>query len=405
MTRQLRKLALFLCGLALCLLAASVYFELRVRRNDDFYRQVAEFRQPDVQPRVLLVGDSRMAVDIDPRLLPPSVYNFSYPGETLRHLYLRIKFALESKPSIEYVVLGLEDVLFSDARAVLRDATRQMAFADLVDLTEIYPSSPRFLLRHAVLHFLPLVNAGQRRRAWEALLADLRALATGRQAEAAVRLDCGGGLRFLRRGRWQAMDTQRRSAVARSEVERLLGGSAANPAMHAVLDRILELARRHGVRVIGLRSPVSGSYLKAAYAYYDKSPLSFLDRERLYGLLDYETLFAGRTRSFYNADHLNPQGAAAFTERLVADLQRLTPIVDTAPRRCLPDNEPARLAWPYNDVLSPWLSTPACLNLRGSCGAGPATQPASARNARSGSRTRSPMSRGTAERAPKPVAG
>ncbi|MDX9859592.1 MAG: hypothetical protein RBS99_01625 [Rhodospirillales bacterium] len=371
MASLIRKFVLFFSGLALFMVAASVYFELRVRRTDDFYRQVAEFRNPDVQPSVLLVGDSRMAINVDPSRLPASVYNFSYPGESMRHLYLRVKFALETKPSIKHLVLGLEDVLFSDARAQLRDAVPQMAFSDLVDLAEVYPSSARFLLRHAVLHYLPLVNADQRRRTFDTLINDLRALITGRPAASAVEYSCGG-LRFVREGQWSKLDKEQRHALAWNTVERLFDGSTYSPEMRAVLMRILDLANRHGVRVIGLRNPVSGSYAHAASRYSADPRHAFFDPKDLYAVLDYETALVTRPRDFQDADHLNARGSARFTERLLADLRKLAPIVDGGPRRCDSSRKPAVPTWPYHDVLSEWLKTPSCHNLRGTCGsAGP----------------------------------
>src|SRR3546814_9606436 len=81
MKTLIRTMALFLTGLLFVLVAASVYYELRVRQQDDFYRQVADFKHPSVQPTVLLVGDSRMAVGIDPGMLPEGVYNFSRSEE------------------------------------------------------------------------------------------------------------------------------------------------------------------------------------------------------------------------------------------------------------------------------------------------------------------------------------
>lgn len=367
MPNLIRKFVLFFSGLALFMVAASVYFEMRVRGTDDFYRQVAEFREPDVQPSVLMVGDSRMAINVDPSRLPPTVYNFSYPGETMRHLYLRVKFALETKPSIKYLVLGLEDVLFSDARAQLRDAVPQMAFSDLVDLTEAYPSSLRFLLRHAVLHYLPLINADQRRRTFDTLVSDLRALVTGRPAESAVEYGCGG-LRFVREGQWSKLDKKQRDAVARNTIERLFEGSAYSPEMRTVLMRILDLANRHGVRVIGLRNPVSGSYVKAASRYSDDPRHAFFDPNHLYAVLDYEMALVARPHDFQDADHLNARGSARFTERLLADLRTLAPIVDGGQRRCDSNRKPAVPQWPYHDILSEWLRTPSCHNLRGTCG-------------------------------------
>lgn len=350
-----RKLALFLFGLAVLFVAASVYFELRVRSQSNFYRQVAQFKDPATQPTVLLVGDSRMAVNINPDHLPPDIYNFSYPGETMRHLYLRIKYALKEKPSIEYLIIGLEDVLFSDARARLRDAIRQMAFADLADLTEVYPVSPRFLLRHAVLHYVPLINADQRRRTWDAWLDDMQSAIVGQKAEAAAHLPCGG-IRFQQKGQWGEVGMRERRSKARREVDRLLGGSAGNPEMRSVFGDILDLAHRHGVRVVGLRSPVSGSYLDAAKDYYAESPLAFMDRDKLDGMLDYIDLFAGSPDKFYDADHLNPDGSVVFTKILLEDLRRLVPLDGVVAERCTARTTPTPLIWPYNNVLSKWLA-------------------------------------------------
>ncbi|PIW26503.1 MAG: hypothetical protein COW30_14880 [Rhodospirillales bacterium CG15_BIG_FIL_POST_REV_8_21_14_020_66_15] len=368
MKRLIHNLTLFFLGLLALFVAASVYFETQVRQTGNFYRQVAWFLDPDITPVGLLVGDSRMAVNVDPRRLPAGFYNFSYPGETLRQIYLRVKFALETKPSIHYLILGLEDVAFSEARARLRDATRQMLFADLVDLTEIYPSSPRFLLRHAVLHYAPLVNANQRRRTWETMVDDAVQLLGGdRSATPPEEFDCGG-FNLVKKKEWPSLSEEERRRKARRAVDRLLGGSVGDPHMQAALHAILDLAGRHGVRVIGLRNPVSRSYIKAAYAYYREDPLASIDLEGLYAMLDYETLFADQTGFFYNLDHLNSRGARRFTDRLARDLSELVPAnASVAPHHCRSAMAAAALAWPYNDVVAEWLRRPDCHNLRGEC--------------------------------------
>lgn len=369
MKQLVRNTVLFLGGVAACLAVASAYFELRVRQNTDFFRQVEWFRNDDVQPEVLLVGDSRMAVNVDQQHLPPGFYNFSYPGETLRQIYLRVKFALETKPSIRYLVLGLEDVAFSDARARLRDATRQMLFSNLVDLTEVYPASPRFLLRHAVLHYVPLINASQRRRAWEAFYTDLRRMAVGRIEESKHQLVCGN-MELTGEGEWANLGKPTRDRRAYREVAQLLGGSAGNPEMQRVLYKILVEARVRGVKVIGVRNPVSGSYLKATNAYYDVPVLEFLDQEEwLYAMLDYESLFAQQASLFYNVDHLNHDGARQYTRRLVEDLSRLVHVdASAAADHCGGTMEIEPRRWPYNDIVTEWLRTPACHNFKGDCG-------------------------------------
>lgn len=369
MKQTIYRLVLFFSAIAACFILASVYFELRVRQASDFFLQVERFRNDDVKPEVLLVGDSRMAANVDQRRLPPGYYNFSYPGETLRHNYLRIKFALETKPSVRYLVLGLEDVGFSDARARLRDATQQTLFADLVALTEIYPASPRFLLRHAVLHYAPLVNASQRRRTWERLLADMRVLLTGETREPEQVLDCGT-VKPMLDSTWQQMSEAERMAHGREEVKTLYGGSAFNEEMHDVFFKILALARQHDVKVIGIRNPVTGAYAAAAQELREKPVLSFLEPNALHALLDYEALFADSPSLFHNADHLNAEGARKFTARLAEDLSGMVNVEAKGTQSC-DDEKTATAAWPYNDVVTEFLTTPSCHNLQVECGTAP----------------------------------
>jgi hypothetical protein len=370
MKRFLARTALFLVGLAGMFVLASVYYELRVRQAEDFFRQVAWFRDPAVKPTVLLIGDSRLALNVDPRRLPPGFYNFSYPGDTLRHLYLRAKFALQEKPGIRYLVLGLEDLTLSEARAEPREVSRHMLFATLADLTEVYPPSPRFLLRSAVLYYLPLVNAAQRARTAQALVNDAKQLLTGHAPRSKTRLLCGG-FRFAEQRRWVDIDQRHRRAWAAWDVERQFGAANDVPEMRAVFKKILDLARRHGVRVIGVRSPLTREYITAARRYDIGATFAFFRANGLAAMLDYETLFADAPVYFYDHDHLNGRGATRFTDRLVADLLQQVTVRADAPAPC--DVVAARAAprWPYNDVLSSRSGTPVRSDSHGAHGEPP----------------------------------
>lgn len=372
MRRLIRNGLLFLGGVALCFTAASVYYELRVRQSGDFFRQVALFQDPRIQPEVLLIGDSRMALNVDQRLLPPGYFKFSYPGETHRHIYLRLKHALETKPSIRHVVLGLEDVGFSDNRARLRDATRQMLFADLADLTEVYPADLRLLLRHAVLHYVPLVNATQRRLAWDQLVRDADRWLRGAPDVPKQDLVCGN-IRPLLAPRWPRLAPRERRQTAHEEVSHLIDGKPDNSEMRKVIYMILELTRRHDVDVIVVRSPLSESYLQAAQAQGTDNAADFLNPDWVSAILDYRYLFSEREELFFDADHLNPTGSVAFTRALLSDLEphiRLSRDgqTETSGRGCLSEPDLAtQPAWPYNDVVSDWLNRRTCRNLTGDC--------------------------------------
>lgn len=388
MMSLLRKAAFFLAGLAGLLIVAAIYYELRVRQPDDFFRQVAWFSDPAVKPVVLLIGDSRMALNVDPRRLPPGFYNFSFPGDTLRHLYLRAKFALETKPSIRYLVIGIEDVNMSEARARLREVDRYLLFADLTDLTEVYPSSPRFLLRNAVLHYFPLVNATYRGLTAEALVNDVRWTFTGHVPEPKEprALICGG-FEFTQESGFPDTDGRDRNAQAAERVRELYGESLKVAEMGAVFRKIVMLANSYDVKVIAVRNPLSEPYLLTARQYDNGATLAAYGHSELHATLNYETLLADKMEYFFNLDHLNHRGSARFTERLVSDLESLVFADDktlasadgktlasanekmVAP--CDVQSSAAPPGWPYNDVISAWLGNPDCHNLRGDCGAAP----------------------------------
>jgi hypothetical protein len=372
-----RRLTIFLAGLCAMLVLASIYYEVRVRQTSLFFSQVEWFSSPEVQPFVLFIGDSRMALNLDPQLLPPGYYNWSYPGDTLRHTYLRARYALKTKPSIRYLVIGLEDLTLSEPRARLRDVFNHMLFSDLVALTEAYPSSARFLLRSAMLHHMPLINATYRRQLGESLAYDAGRLLTGRPPEQRLRLQCGTQ-RFAQDRNWSEMDEATRHAETRETVDEMLGAENDVPEMRELLLRLLQLAADHDVKIIGVRSPLSAPYLDAARKYDTASVKSFYRSLPLRTLFDYEEAYADRIDYFRDEDHLNGRGATAYTRRLVTDLRQ---IVETAPGAAAACDvtAPAPLRWPYNDVVSEWLRTPACHNLRGDCGVlPPARQPSKA---------------------------
>lgn len=369
-----RRLTIFLAGLCAMLVLAGIYYEVRVRQTGLFFRQVEWFSSPEVQPVVLFIGDSRMALNLDPELLPPGYYNWSYPGDTLRHMYLRASYALKTKPSIRYIVVGLEDLTLSAPRARLREAFNQMLFSDLVDLTEAYPPSARFLLRSAVLHHVPLINATYRRQLGEALANDAGRLLTGRQPEERLRLYCGTP-RFAQDYSWRELDEATRHAETRETVDNLLGAENDVPEMRELLVRFLQLAADHDVEIIGVRSPLSAPYRDAAKKYDAESVKSFYRSMPVSALFDYEETYADRIDYFRDEDHLNSRGATVYTRRLVTDLQRIVETPAGATAAC-DITDPPPLRWPYNDVVSPWLRTPACHNLRGDCGVlPPARQP------------------------------
>lgn len=160
-----------------------------------------------------------------------------------------------------------------------------------------------------------------------------------------------------------------RSARTARHVRDLLGGRNDTSELRTVLDKIVVLAERHGVKVIGLRSPLSAEYRRHAQSYDIGSVLAAYDHAPLHAMLDYARYLSDRTDYFQDGDHLNDLGAAVFTRRVARDLRGIAPDAAVAASigRTAPAPRPPALFWPYNDVISPWLRELACTRWEPGC--------------------------------------
>ncbi len=106
----------FLVFIILFILVA-VYYQVRVRGNDDFFTTINYFKKSAIEPRLIFLGDSHPTMDVRNRYLPKDYYNFSYHNENWQRIYIRSKYALANKDSIKYLVIPCEYHSFSEIKA------------------------------------------------------------------------------------------------------------------------------------------------------------------------------------------------------------------------------------------------------------------------------------------------
>ena len=92
--------------------------------------------------------------------------------------------------------------------------------------------------------------------------------------------------------------------------------------------KILDLCRQNNIRLILLWMPMTDEYLKAANRLVD---LDKLDHDILeltrqhnvdYRLFDFRNQFSGQPSYFFNADHVNPAGAAIISRKIKEELEK-----------------------------------------------------------------------------------
>ncbi|MDZ7743373.1 MAG: hypothetical protein U5Q03_16950 [Bacteroidota bacterium] len=99
-----------------------------------------------------------------------------------------------------------------------------------------------------------------------------------------------------------------------------------DPTLAIYFNKILELCHEHGIKVILIRVPVTKAYWEYVSSkipvdsLYDKIEGIYNRYPNVKKVLDYHDVFFLRPELFFDADHLNPEGAELFTKRLKEDL-------------------------------------------------------------------------------------
>ncbi|MEI6683977.1 MAG: hypothetical protein WCO44_15205 [Bacteroidota bacterium] len=93
--------------------------------------------------------------------------------------------------------------------------------------------------------------------------------------------------------------------------------------------KILEMCRQYHIHLFLLRMPLTDEYLSYARKIVD---IDKVDREILdvtrnhcsdYHLLDYRNEFHGKPEFFFNADHVNPAGAAIVSRKIKEEIEKI----------------------------------------------------------------------------------
>ncbi len=92
--------------------------------------------------------------------------------------------------------------------------------------------------------------------------------------------------------------------------------------------KILELCRQYQIKPILLRMPMTDEYLKYARIFIDmeKVDSGIMDITRKHGdnfrVFDFRNEFRGKPEYFFNADHVNPDGAAIISRKMKEELEK-----------------------------------------------------------------------------------
>jgi len=271
------------------------------------YQQVVDgiARHPDV--KILFAGDSHFAVPLndylDGNAAAPG-YSIAAGGDSLRESFAKVRQVLGTTKTIDTLILTADPHMFGKGR--LESSNR--SFADIYYIEAWDKSDLPKNLWSAMLQQVPLFNEDF----LQYFRKDLGAMLSHAKTKAR-----GAGDPLA----WSRLTEEQRheNAVQTGKGDHAGVGDSQVP--FEWYQRILDVARQHNVKVIGVRFPVNAGYS----AQISPQKVAELDAWlRSHGVTQIIDLRDALTdpRDFEDEDHLNETGAAKAVKILEQKLQR-----------------------------------------------------------------------------------
>ncbi|MEK7074697.1 MAG: hypothetical protein AAB968_02940 [Patescibacteria group bacterium] len=318
----LGRSALFSFGFLLIFAAANAYYQQRVMKNDFIFTSLNRFREENINPRIIFLGDSHAALDIRSEFLDDGYYNFSAPSEGWREFSLRLRTALKLKKTITHVIIPLDDHAFAPYRAHDVFFTNFLHFSDLDDIKAVFKPSAVTLFKARVSNYLPLVSPGNRTLIRKVTGEDMYAFITRTKNIKSIVIDAWGGIVPTDERIWSEVPERERNEEIASRANKHFRKPLINEELMATFEDFLAYCEKHGVKVIGVRYPVTTDYQQAAKEHGEGLVQKRYQDFSFDGTLDYYHAFDKHQDYFRDPDHLNTKGAVVFSQMLMADLRK-----------------------------------------------------------------------------------
>ncbi len=295
----------------------GLYFDKIVMKDSLLRRADEQFSDLDILD-VLVLGDSRSMVAVDPDLIPMS-FNFSTNGESYLQTYYKVSTILDrNELGVEVIVIPLDLHSFSSFRTErINDPLYWRRYIDFLDLSR----------RLGLLKSLDVLVDS-----WFFPYSGYL-MPTGVNFEFLIgnrtMQDLNLGFRPLQQ-HFGSLPGEERNSVARSMVRRQLeGNDPLDERLLLCFGDIVDLCSKTGVEVVVVSYPITEEYLSIAESTVTRQDIILASAGVLeeYGnvhLLDYSRLFSGATEYFSDSNHLNEEGARLLTLRLAEDLDELS---------------------------------------------------------------------------------
>ena len=312
----LGSICLFVAGLLIVHFFISSVYCSGIMVNSISQRTRAQFIAEGESAKVLVLGDSRGQVAIDPRIVPSS-FNFCVRNAGYHQTYYQLERLLESETeAFELIVLPLEYYSFTSGHyGIYEDELLWGQFIDPWELGSKRGDHALWLGRWVRDRYFPYVG-GHRNifQCWDRY---------GFMPRAHEGVPMFKGYLDPDRAFPELSPAQRAADARRMGRRHYENRDLLDPLMLQYFDRCLDLCAAHRVRVLLIRFPYPHDYLDQARQVmspeaFDERVLPLIEGRKTVQFLDLARLYLNADDCFRDGVHLNSKGAAEVSRRVAA---------------------------------------------------------------------------------------
>lgn len=258
--------------------------------NDNYYKGYKDF--PDKKFHSFVIADSH-GLWIDKYAEKYNVYNFSASSDSYFDMKRKINYLIDNNYKIDKIYLTVDDHTLSSYREKYNNADKSIVYTSKIDYN--------YLKEKYLKYYFPI---------FQVKVNPLLKIYLENKTEKVLKIQDEKSNDVI----WNNLPNKEKLLRAEERVSGQFPSMVPSEKLKNTLQEIITLCKAHHIELIGLKFPVTGSYLKALNEKKYNADDIFISK----GLkvLDYQSLYAEKDEVFSDQDHLNFKGGKEFVKIL-----------------------------------------------------------------------------------------
>lgn len=257
----------------------------------------------------LLLADSH-GLSLEQETAKGGIFNFSAESDNYEDMLRKLDWCLARNPTLKLVLVSADAHTLSHYRELMHNNDRSIYFQSITDRYQLEGIKGAYhWIKESVQFYVLLFNP--------------------KAADFIKRSLAGQALRLLGKkeeaslGNFDWRKPENRSFMARSRYESQFPDSARSDFLRHKLEILVSHCRQKGIRVVGIRFPLSSVYLDMVgdRSYGAENVLKALGCE----VWDFRRAYMEHQDWFHDQDHLNRLGGKQFAQQLIKESRALRP--------------------------------------------------------------------------------